>query len=367
MENLVMQLQQYYKNKKVFVTGHTGFKGSWLCAVLYKLNAEIKGYALEPGYVDACLPHTQGLYEILQPSINMQSVIADIRDKERLQKEIENFQPDYIFHLAAQALVRTSYQIPAETFDVNVVGTANVLEAVINLKKKCTVVVITTDKVYENKEDNSVLYTEDDALGGYDPYSASKTCAELVVSSFRNSFFNIQDFDGHQKAIASVRAGNVIGGGDWNKDRIIPDIIRSVKNEKKIEVRNPMAVRPWQHVLEPLSGYLLLGGLLNDNAEKFSRPYNFGPLPNDHLSVKELVNTVIKVWGEGQWKDISNTNEPHEAGLLKLSIERAQKELNWHPKLNAEQAIEWSINWYKQPAKALAAYTFQQIENYFVL
>jgi CDP-glucose 4,6-dehydratase len=360
MENLVMQLQQYYKNKKVFITGHTGFKGSWLCAVLYKLNAEIKGYALEPEYID-------GLYETLQPSINMQSIIADIRDKKRLKQEIESFEPDYIFHLAAQPLVRRSYKIPAETFDVNVVGTANVLEAIINLKKKCTVVVITTDKVYDNKEDNSVLYTEDDALGGYDPYSASKACAELVISSFRNSFFNVKNFDAHQKAIASVRAGNVIGGGDWNKDRIIPDIIRSLQNNKPIKVRNPNAVRPWQHVLEPLSGYLLLGRLLNDDAEKFSSSYNFGPLPNDHLSVKELVQTAIKIWGEGEWKDISNTNEPHEAGLLKLSIGRAQKELNWHPKLNAEQAIEWSIGWYKQPAESLAAYTFQQIENYFVL
>ena len=193
MENLVMQLASYYHNKKVFITGHTGFKGAWLCALLYKLNAEIKGYALAPEYID-------GLYETLQPSINMQSIVADIRDKKRLQKEIENFQPDYIFHLAAQPLVRRSYQIPAETFDVNVIGTANVLEAVINLKKKCTVVIITTDKVYENKEDNSILYKEDDVLGGYDPYSASKACTELVVSSFRNSFFNIKNFDAASKS-----------------------------------------------------------------------------------------------------------------------------------------------------------------------
>jgi len=194
MENLVMQLASYYHNKKVFVTGHTGFKGAWLTALLYNLNAEIKGYALEPEYID-------GLYETLLPSINMYSVIADIRDKERLQNEIESFQPDYIFHLAAQPLVRRSYEIPAETFDVNVTGTANVLEAVINLKKKCTVVIITTDKVYENKEHHSILYNEDDALGGYDPYSASKACTELVVSSFRNSFFNLKHFTAHQKAI----------------------------------------------------------------------------------------------------------------------------------------------------------------------
>ncbi|HYJ64637.1 MAG TPA: CDP-glucose 4,6-dehydratase, partial [Parafilimonas sp.] len=292
---------------------------------------------------------------------------ADIRDKERLQKEIATFQPDYIFHLAAQPLVRRSYEIPAETFDINVVGTANVLEAVINLKKKCNVIIITTDKVYENKEDNSILYKEEDMLGGYDPYSTSKACVELVASSSRNSFFNLKNFDAHQKAITTVRAGNVIGGGDWNKDRIIPDIIRSLKNNQPIEVRNPNAVRPWQHVLEPLSGYLLLGGVLNDDVQKFSKPYNFGPLPNDHLSVKDLVEDAVKIWGSGKWKDISNLNEPHEAGYLKLSIERAQKELNWQPKLNAQQAIEWSINWYKQPHEMQAAYTFQQINNYFAL
>ena len=360
MENLVMQLQEYYHNKKVFITGHTGFKGAWLTAILYNFNAVIKGYALEPEYIN-------GLYETLQPLINIQSTIADIRNKNCLQQEIESFQPDYIFHLAAQPLVRRSYEIPAETFDINVTGTANVLEAVIKLKKKCTVVLITTDKVYENKEDNSILYNEDDALGGYDAYSASKACAELVISSFRNSFFNIKNFDTHQKAIASVRAGNVIGGGDWNKDRIVPDIIRSLQNNKPINVRNPNAVRPWQHVLEPLSGYLLLGGMLNDAPHQFSKPYNFGPLSNDHLSVKELVEIAIKIWGEGKWKDISNTDEPHEAGLLKLDINRAQKELNWQPKLNAQQAIQYTIDWYKQLPETKAAFTFEQIEKYFSL
>lgn len=360
MENLVMQLTPYYKNKKIFITGHTGFKGAWLCAVLNTLNAQTKGYSLEPEYKNS-------LFNIIQPSINIESIIADIRDKTRLQNEIESFQPDYIFHLAAQPLVRRSYEIPAETFDVNVVGTANVLEAVINLKKKCTVIVITTDKVYENKEDNSILYKEDDALGGYDAYAASKACAELVVSSFRNSFFNIKNYNTHEKAIASVRAGNVIGGGDWNKDRIIPDIIRSLQNNKQIEVRNPSAVRPWQHVLEPLSGYLLLGGLLNDDVQKFSKPYNFGPLPGDHLKVKNLVEAAIKIWGGGEWKDVSDLNEPHEAGYLKLSIERAQKELNWQPKLNAQQAIKYTIDWYRQPFETQAGYTFQQINNYFIL
>jgi CDP-glucose 4,6-dehydratase len=360
MENLVTQLASYYKNKKVFITGHTGFKGSWLMALLYNLNAEIKGYALEAEYID-------GLYEVMLPALNVQSVIADIRDKKKLQREIEIFQPDYIFHLAAQPLVRRSYQIPAETFEVNVTGTANLLEAAINLKKKCTIIVITTDKVYENKEHHSILYNEKDTLGGYDPYSASKACAELVVSSFRNSFFNINNYETHQKAIASVRAGNVIGGGDWNKDRIIPDIIRALKNEQLINVRNPNAIRPWQHVLEPLIGYLLLAGMLNNEPAKFSKSYNFGPLPNDHLTVKELVEIAITTWSKGQWVDISDASAPHEAGFLKLSIKKAQKDLNWLPKLSAKQAIEWTVNWYKQPAEKLAAYTVQQINSYFKL
>ncbi|SFP93879.1 CDP-glucose 4,6-dehydratase [Parafilimonas terrae] len=360
MENMVKSPAEYYHNKKVFITGHTGFKGSWLCALLYNLNAQIKGYALEPEYID-------GLYNTLEPFMNIQSVIADIRDKQRLKEEIENFEPDYVFHLAAQPLVRRSYQIPAETFDVNVTGTANLLEALISLKKKCTIVVITTDKVYENKEDNSILYEEDNVLGGYDPYSASKACAELVISSFRNSFFNSQNYQQHQKTIASARAGNVIGGGDWNKDRIIPDIIRALKNDNTISVRNPGAIRPWQHVLEPLVGYLLLGGMLNDAPQQFSKAYNFGPLPDDHLTVKELVEIAIKTWGSGEWEDNSDASAPHEAGLLKLSIQRALEELNWRPKLNAQQAIGWTVNWYKQAPETIAAYTFQQIKDYLSL
>jgi CDP-glucose 4,6-dehydratase len=360
MENLVNQLRQNYKGKKIFVTGHTGFKGSWLCAMLFNLGAQIKGYALDPEYRD-------GLFEIIEPAINLQSVIADIRDKQKLKNEIGDFKPDYIFHLAAQPLVRRSYQKPAETFDINVTGTANVLEAATGLSEKCAIICITTDKVYENKEDNSVLYKEVDMLGGYDPYSASKACAELVIGSFRKSFFNVSDFEKHKKSLASVRAGNVIGGGDWNEDRIIPDIIRALKSNQKINVRNPTAVRPWQHVLEPLTGYLLLGKLMNEMPQKFSSAFNFGPLPEDHLPVKELVEIAIKSWGRGQWNDISDNTAPHEAGFLKLSIEKAQKELEWQPRLDAKKAIEWTIDWYKQPAENKTAYTFQQVENYFKL
>lgn len=353
------QLKRLYAAKNVFVTGHTGFKGAWLLMILQELGAVVKGYALSPEYKN-------GLFDLIQPLSGLESVIADIRDKDRLKKELEAFQPDYIFHLAAQPLVRRSYRIPAETFDINVTGTANLLEAVSTLKKPCTVIIITTDKVYENKEQHT-LYSEEDSLGGYDPYSASKACAELVVSSFRNSFFNLSDFNAHKKAIASARAGNVIGGGDWSVDRIIPDIIRSLQKNSVIEIRNPAAVRPWQHVLEPLTGYLLLGGLLSQDHKQYSKAYNFGPLPDDHLPVKTLVEKAIEAWGSGNWADISDKNQPHEAGLLKLNIALAIKELDWHPKLKAAAAIQWTIDWYKQPETAKATFSLQQIKTYLAL
>ena len=361
MENLVslLHLTSFYEGKKVFVTGHTGFKGAWLIACLYLMKARIRGYSLAPEYKN-------GLFDILKPLQTCESVIDDIRNKNKLADDIISFQPDYIFHLAAQPLVRRSYRIPAETFEVNVVGTANLLEIAKNLPNKCSIVIITTDKVYDNKEQD-ILYKEEDMLGGYDPYSASKACAEIVISSFRNSFFNIKGYSSHHKAIASVRAGNVIGGGDRSEDRIIPDIIRSLQGKQVIKVRNPDAVRPWQHVLEPIGAYLLLGGLLNTRASDFSKSYNIGPLPGDHLPVRQLVETAIEKWGEGEWMDQSDPKQPHEAGLLRLNIERAIKELKWHPKLNSAEAIEWTMNWYKQKVKDQADYTFQQIKDYFSL
>lgn len=362
MENMVNKdtLTLYYNKKRVFITGHTGFKGSWLTLLLKELGAEIKGYALPPEYKN-------GLFNEISGSLKSgEGILADIRDKEQLRKEIQSFQPDYIFHLAAQSLVRRSYQIPAETFEINVSGTANLLECSNNLKKKCTIIVVTTDKVYENKE-LDILYKEEDTLGGYDPYSASKACAELVVSAFRNSFFNPLDYEKHQKAIASARAGNVIGGGDWNTNRIIPDIIRSLMKNEPIVVRNPNAVRPWQHVLEPLTGYLLLGGLLDQNHQKYSAAYNFGPHPGDHLTVSALVQKTIDIWGSGRWNDASANmkDEPHEAHLLKLDITRSQKALQWKPKLDASTAIQWTIDWYKQSDKP--AFTLRQINTYLAL
>lgn len=361
MEEMVSNalLSGFYKDKKVFVTGHTGFKGTWLLLLLRELGATIKGYALAPEF-------DYSLFNMVDAGKVSESIIADIREKKKLLNEIESFQPDYVFHMAAQPLVRRSYQIPAETFEVNVTGTANLLECVSSLQKKCTIVVVTTDKVYKNREKHK-LYKEDDILGGYDPYSASKACAELVVSSFRNSFFNTGKFDEHHKTIATARAGNVIGGGDWSTDRIIPDIIRSLQAGQNIIVRNPTSVRPWQHVLEPLNGYLLLAGMLNDNPTKYASAFNFGPMPNDHLTVKELVEKSIAAWGSGNWTDASTPGQLHEAGLLQLDISKAQNILGWKPKLDANTSIGWTIDWYKHPDNRKKEFTMQQINTYLAL
>ncbi len=241
-----MNLNTTFKNKKVFLTGHTGFKGAWMCVWLTMLGAKVKGYALKP--------EKQSLYGLIKSKIKIESVIADIRDQNRLRNELLAFDPDFVFHFAAQALVRRSYKFPVETFETNVTGTVNVLDALRYLKKKCVCVIVTTDKVYENIEAD-YAYKESDKLGGYDPYSASKAAAEIAVNSYRLSFFNPEDFKKHKKSVATARAGNVIGGGDFAEDRIMPDIFRALSSEKPVVLRNPNAVRPWQHVLEPLHGY----------------------------------------------------------------------------------------------------------------
>ncbi len=345
-----------YKGKRVFVTGHTGFKGSWLIAWLHLLGAQVKGYALAP-------EHKDGIYNCIVGDTLCDSIIGDIRNEAQLTEEIIAFQPDFIFHLAAQPLVRLSYSKPTETFEVNVIGTANLLNALRNLKSACTTVVITTDKVYENKE-WSHPYREADKLGGYDPYSASKACTELVVDSFRNSFFNITESGLHRKGIAAARAGNVIGGGDWSLDRLVPDIIKNLKAGKPVEVRSPNAIRPWQFVLEPLLGYLELGLCLSENIDKFSEAYNFGPYPHDFLSVGTVVDRAVKCWGSGEVHYQENTNQLHEAGILKLDISKAIDQLKWLPRLNSGEAIEWTIDWYKQEIANQQEFTFQQIKKY---
>jgi CDP-glucose 4,6-dehydratase len=335
-----MNLQTVYQHKKVFVTGHTGFKGSWLITWLHSMGAQVKGYALPP-------ENKPDLYNAINGDALCQSVIADIRDKEKLKKELLDFAPDFVFHLAAQPLVRYSYEAPLETFDVNVMGTAYLLDAVRYLDKPCVVTVITTDKVYYNKEED-YFYKEDDKLGGYDPYSASKAAAEIVVDSYRSSFFNPAAYEQHKKSISSARAGNVIGGGDWAKDRIMPDIIRALSNNEQVVVRNPVSVRPWEHVLEPLHGYLVLAANQFQNPVKYATGYNFGPRMDETLSVGDLVKEAIRVWGEGNFETPPQNGAPHEAALLQLDITKAEKELAWTPVFTVQEAIQHTVEWYKQ-------------------
>jgi CDP-glucose 4,6-dehydratase len=354
------ELKKLYSGKKVFLTGHTGFKGSWLMQILTMLGAEIKGYSLAP-------EEDLNLFTVLNGDKLSQSVIADIRDRNRLKEEISSFQPDFVFHLAAQPLVRLSYQIPSETFEVNAIGTANLLDAIMQLDKPCYTIIITTDKVYHNYE-WEYPYRENDRLGGYDPYSASKACTELVVDSYRNSFFNTNTYSKHQKAIAIGRAGNVIGGGDWSKDRLIPDISKSLAANNIIPIRNPNSVRPWQHVLEPLFGYLLLGSKLYTDPIKYSQAYNFGPDANDALPVLKMVEMAISNWGSGEFSISQASNQPHEAGLLKLDISKALAELNWRPSMNAAEAVGFTIKWYKKfysEPENIIKYTENQIKEFF--
>ncbi len=328
-----------YKGKKVFITGHTGFKGAWLSVWLQHLGANVKGYSL---------PSLEGsLFEAIHDELNCESIFADIRDKKKLEAEILNFQPDFIFHLAAQALVLESYREPRLTFETNVMGTIHVLEATRSLNKPCTVVIATTDKVYLNKE-TDVPYKEEDSLGGFDPYSASKAAAEIAIASYRSSYFHSKNQDVHKKGLAVARAGNVIGGGDSAADRIIPDLIRSIKNDKELLIRNPESIRPWQHVLEPLSAYLLLGAKLFEEPIKYSTSFNVGPETKDVLSVQSLIDYAIAGFGKGNYKTESNEKNPHEAKLLMLDISKAKKLLGWKPQLNSSRAIQITMEWYKE-------------------
>jgi CDP-glucose 4,6-dehydratase len=327
----------FYRGKKVFVTGHTGFKGSWLCEWLLLLGAQVSGYSLAP-------PTDPSLFDQLGLQERVDHRIRDVRDRDALKSAIREIQPDVVFHLAAQSLVRQAYAKPVETYTTNVLGTVHLLQALRNLEKPCAAVFITSDKCYENREWH-YGYRENDTLGGYDPYSSSKACAELSIQSFRRSFFGSSTV-----AIASARAGNVIGGGDWATDRIVPDCIRALSCDKPIAVRNPAATRPWQHVLEPLSGYLLLAQKIypsaNDRSEALCGAYNFGPNIESNRSIKELVEEVLKHW-PGHWKDHSDPNAPHEAGFLHLNIDKAWHYLRWHPVWSFEKAVEETVTWYR--------------------
>lgn len=346
-----------FQGKKVLVTGHTGFKGSWLCQWLLELGAEVSGISLPLG-------KDNQLYQALDLNQRVKSSSGiDVRDASKIYDEIDRVSPDFIFHLAAQPLVRKSYQEPLETFGTNVIGTLNVLDAVRQIQLPCTLVVVTTDKCYENKEWLHA-YRETDPLGGHDPYSASKACTEIATHSYRKSFFS--DFETIR--LATARAGNVIGGGDWAEDRIVPDIVRAILEQKPIQVRNRFATRPWQHVLEPLSGYLWLAAELSKaDSQKASAldAFNFGPELSANQSVETLVSEMLKHL-TGTWEDKTDPSQPHEASLLNLSTEKAYHLLGWEPCWNFSEAIEQTAIWYRSVNEGAiaAALTQSQIHEF---
>lgn len=329
---------QIYKDKNVLITGHTGFKGTWLAIWLKELGANVIGYALDP-YSE------QDIFVLSGISKEIVDIRGDVRDFSHLKQVFDTYQPEYVFHLAAQPLVRESYNAPVYTYETNVMGTINVLECIRHTTAARVGIFITTDKCYENKE-QIWGYRETDAMGGYDPYSSSKAAAEIAIYSWRQSFMHPNEYHKHGKAIASARAGNVIGGGDWAKDRIIPDCIRAIQANRPIEIRNPKAIRPWEHVLEALSGYLLLGEKMTSDPIQYSEAWNFGPSLESIICVKEVVNTLVKKYGEGKTIDLSN-NTLHEDNLLKLDISKAIFKLGWKPTLNIEEALDFTVSWYK--------------------
>jgi CDP-glucose 4,6-dehydratase len=333
-------LRETYAGKRVLLTGHTGFKGGWLTLCLHDLGAAVTGFALPPDT-------TPALFDDAKIGELCRSVEGDVRDLEALRRVVREAQPEVIFHLAAQPLVRASYERPLETFETNVLGTAKLLEAVRLERARCAVVVITTDKCYENRE-WVFGYREVDPLGGHDPYSASKAAAEIVVDSYRRSFFAPSRLASHGVALASARAGNVIGGGDWAADRIVPDAIRALSAGESILVRNPGAVRPWQHVLEPLGGYLLLGaGLLGPRAPELAEAWNFGPRPEGTVPVSDLAREMVAAWGAGGWHTTAQAGAPHEANVLRLAIEKAYARLGWSPRWSVGEAIHHTVHWYR--------------------
>ena len=328
-----------YKGKKVLITGHTGFKGSWLAVWLRELGAEVTGYSLAP-------PSDPNNFSACRLKDKTTHIEGDIRDLDNLKRVFTEYEPEFIFHLAAQALVRTSYQNPKLTFDTNIGGTVNVLEAARMTPSVKVLINVTSDKCYENRE-WVWSYRENDPLGGHDPYSASKGGSEVVFSAYLKSFFR-KEADGREIGAASVRAGNVIGGGDWGTDRLIPDCIRALSRGETIEIRNPKAIRPWQHVLEPLSGYLSLGAMLDKSPASFSGAWNFGPSGRDHLTVGQIAEKIVDLWGSGVWKDVSsNGTALHEAHTLKLCCDKALAELNWHSTLGIEDCLNYLTEWYK--------------------
>ena len=345
----------------VFVTGHTGFKGSWLCLWLDRLGATVSGYAWEPP-TDPNHFTEANVLEILADH-----QIADIRDEETLYAAMRKADPDVVLHLAAQSVVRESYRSPRETFDVNVMGTVSVLECVRRLGKPCSVVCVTSDKCYENRE-QLWGYRETDAFGDHDPYGGSKGAAEIAIRSYRHSFFPPEKLSEHGVKLASARAGNVIGGGDWTSDALIVDLVKSLSAGEPAQIRNPHAYRPWQHVLQALSGYLTLAArLLNSDDPQFCSGWNIGPLPGSEFSVREVVECFLDEWGSGTWIDVGNAAAPHEATLLHLAIDKASRKLGWHPCWSTRETLRQTAWWYKTylcDRTSIRDYSIQQIDDY---
>ena len=325
----------FWRGKKVFLTGHTGFKGSWLSLWLQSLGAEVKGFALQP-------PTTPALFEEARVAGGIESEIGDIRDLEAITASMTAFNPDVLIHMAAQPLVRLSYREPVETYATNVMGTVHVLEAARRCSHLKAIVNVTTDKCYENRE-WVWGYRENEPMGGHDPYSNSKGCSELVTAAYRSSFFNTPD----TAALASARAGNVIGGGDWAEDRLIPDILRAFEKKQPVIIRNPLATRPWQHVLEPISGYLTLAEKLFNEGDVYAEGWNFGPRDEDVKPVEWILNRLVKHWGQGASWQLDNNPQPHEAQLLELDISKATAKLKWHPRWTLAETLDSIVEWHQ--------------------
>ena len=349
------------EGKSVFVTGHTGFKGSWLCLWLNRLGANITGYALEP-HTDPNHFSVSSVKELLQDHYQ-----ADIRDEDKLSAAMKRARPDLVLHLAAQSVVRESYATPRETFDINVMGTISVLESVRKLDQPCAVVCITSDKCYENVE-QVWGYRESDPMGDHDPYGGSKGAAELAIRTYRHSYFSPENYSRHGVKLASARAGNVIGGGDWTKDALIVDVIKSLAAGDPVALRSPSAFRPWQHVLQALSGYLMLSAkLLDSNDPKYCSGWNFGPVPGNEIPVHQLVEIFMKEWGRGEWIDASDGSNPREAHTLRLSIDKALWELGWKPCWSVAEVLHQTAHWYQHylnSGGSMREFSLSQVDQY---
>jgi len=350
--------REFWKDRKILITGHTGFKGSWLSLWLQAMGAKVVGYSLPP-------PTRPSLFELARVSQGMTSVVGDVRDFDSLKSTIAQQEPEIIFHMAAQSVVSDSYENPVETYSTNVMGTVNLLEAVRQLRRPRVVVNVTSDKCYENRE-WVWGYRENDAMGGHDPYSNSKGCSELVTASFRSSFFGSEDFNQHGVAVASVRAGNVIGGGDWTRDQLIPDIMRAFTESRPVLIRRPDAIRPWQFVLEALNGYLTVAERLLTHGSLHAEAWNFGPEDDDAKSVGWVAENIRRLWGDGARWEIDTARYPHEAHSLKLDISKSKRILGWTPRMRLDCALEWVVEWYRsyERKEDVRQTTLSQISRY---